>query len=236
MTLYAVGVGPGDPELLTLKGQRLIASADVIFAPTGSTDEHSLALEIASPYIDRERQEIVLIRFPITPSVPVLKETWEEHARTVAARLAGGGSGVCLVEGDPSLYGSFNHLRAALREHHPELPVEVVPGVSSLMAAAAAADMPLSVRDERVAVLSAIRSAGELADVLSRFESVVLLKVSTGIDAILDGLESAGRVHEATWIRRAGMPEQEIEQDVRRLRGTRPDYFSMIVVRKDERT
>src|SRR5687767_8374897 len=124
MTLYAVGVGPGDPELLTIKGRRLLAAADVIFAPTGSTEEHSLALEIASPYIDRERQEIVLLRFPITPSVPVLKNVWKQHAGTIAGRLAGGGSGVCLVEGDPSLYGSFNHLRAALREHYPELSIE----------------------------------------------------------------------------------------------------------------
>lgn len=236
MTLYAVGVGPGDPELLTVKGQRLIASADVIFAPSGRAGESSLALDIASPYIDRERQDVVLLRFPITLSVPLLEETWQAHAGTVAGRLEGGESGVLLVEGDPSLYGSFNHLRAALREHHPGLPIEVVPGVSSVMAAAAAADIPLAVRGERVAVLPVVHSAGELSDVLTTFETVVLLKVSAGINIVLDGLESAGRAHEAMWIRRAGMPEQEIERDVRRLRGTRPDYFSMIVVRKDGRT
>lgn len=234
MKLFAVGVGPGDPELLTLKGRRLIAEADVIFAPTGRSDESSLALDIASPFIDRDRQEVVLLRFPITSAGRVLDDTWLAHADEVACRLSGGKTGVLLVEGDPSFYGSFNHLRRALHERHPGVEVEAVPGVPSPMAAAAAAGITLATRADRIAMLPS--TDAHLAETLEDFETVVVLKASADIDSVLDTLEATGRTGDAMWVKRATMPDQQIEQDVRKLRGTRPDYFSMVIVRNDGRT
>jgi precorrin-2/cobalt-factor-2 C20-methyltransferase len=234
MILHCVGVGPGDRELLTLKARRLVVAADIIFAPTGRANEGSLALSIVEEHIDRMRQQVVLLPFPLTRDARALDAVWRQHANLVAERLAGGRAGVFLVEGDPSLYGSFNHLRRALRRWHPDIQVEVVPGVPSIMAAAAVAGMPLAGRDERIAVLPSARDAGDLAAVLLAFDTVVLMKVSTDIDAIVDALETSGRIQDAVWIRRAGCADQAIERDVRRLRGTRPDYFSLMIVRKHE--
>jgi precorrin-2/cobalt-factor-2 C20-methyltransferase len=136
------------------------------------------------------------------------------------------------VEGDPLFYGSFIHLRRALTNRHPEVEVSVVPGVPSMMAAAAAAGIPLAERRDRVAVLPGPVDRCELVAALAAFETVVLLKVSAGIEVVLDALEQAGRMGDAVWVRRAGRPEEHVERDVRRLRGSRPDYFSLMIVRK----
>lgn len=236
MKLYAVGVGPGDPELITLKAARLIASADVIFAPTGRGG-HSLAQEIAAAHIS-EHQKLVLMSFPISRDNETLESVWPAHADVIAATLAAsaGHTGVLLVEGDPSLYGSFNHLRPVLRERYPDIAVEVVPGVSSVMAAAAIADVPLAVRDEWVAILPSVSDRDLLMQLFERFATVVLLKASEHVDTVLEALEGTGRLDDAVWVRRVGWPEQQVKTDVRQLRGTRPDYFSLIIVRKHENT
>jgi precorrin-2/cobalt-factor-2 C20-methyltransferase len=155
---------------------------------------------------------------------------WQEHAATVAKKLRGDRTGVFLVEGDPSLYGSFNHLHAALARQHADVAVEVIPGIPSPVAAAAAAGIPLATRAERIAIVPA--ASPDTPEVLTSFETVVVLKPSTGIDGLLDALDATGRTADAVWIRHAGMADEEIERDVRRLRGTRPDYFSLIIVRK----
>lgn len=232
MKLYGIGLGPGDPELLTLKGKRLLESAAVVFVPTGRADGGSYALEIAEVYLDRAHQQVVSLAFPPVYDDAVLDDAWGTHADTVAAHLAGGQTGVFLLEGDPLFYGTFIHLRRALSRRHPTVEVLTVPGVPSMMAAAAVVDTPLAVRTERIAVLPASGNSADLTAVLATFDTVVLLKVSAGIDAIVDALEQTGRVDDAVWVRRVGRPEQAVERDLRRLRGTRPDYFSLIIVRK----
>jgi precorrin-2/cobalt-factor-2 C20-methyltransferase len=233
--LYGVGVGPGDPELLTLKGKRLIEAADVVFAPSGRGD-HGLSLDIVRAHVDAARQEVVPLPFPIVRDPDTLDGVWSANADTVAARLAGRSTGVFLVEGDPSLYGSFNHLRRALAARHRQECCETVPGVPSIAAAAAVAGVPLAARDERVAVLPASAGRDVLRDALSTFETVVLMKVAMEIDTVLDALAETGRTADALWVQRAGMTGQRIERDVRALRGAKPDYFSLMMVRKHGNT
>lgn len=234
MKLYGIGLGPGDPELLTLKGKRLLESADVVFLPVGRADGGSYALEIAKMYLDYVRQQVVPLAFPPVYDEAVLGDAWAAHADAVAMHLAGGRTGVFLLEGDPLFYGTFIHLRWALRRQHPTVEVVTVPGVSSMAAAAAVADVALVARRERLAVLPASGSREDLTAVLAAFDTVVLLKISAGVDVILDALEQTDRTDDAVWVQRAGRPEQAVEHDVRRLRGTSPDYFSLIIVHKGD--
>ena len=228
-SLVGVGLGPGDPELITLKGLRAIEAADVVFVPTRRDEEPSYALTIAGDLIDPQRQAIVTLPFPVAPG----RDGWRERCRPILAELAGGRRGVFLTEGDPSLYSAFGHIRATLRRLEPELAVDVIPGVSSVTAAAAAAGLSLADYGERVAILPASYALDRLESVLAAFECVVLLKVGSVLHETLDLLERIGLLESAIYVRRCGRPEQQVVHDLRRLQADPPrDYFALIVVRK----
>lgn len=228
--LYGVGVGPGDPELVTVKAARLIRESALVFVPVGERGGPSLAAGIAAPYLDPARQEVVALTYPFVRDRTRREAAWAANAATIAAHLGEDGQGVFLTEGDPLLYSTFVSTWATLARHHPWVRVEVVPGVTSVTAAAAVAGTALALGDERLAVVPAVADVPALVETLRRFDTVVLLKVSAALETVLDALEASGRTAEAMWVRRAGQAGQEVERDVRRLRGRRPDYFSLIIV------
>jgi precorrin-2/cobalt-factor-2 C20-methyltransferase len=230
--LYGIGVGPGDPELLTVKAARLIRAAPVVFVPVREAGATSLARTIAGPYLAEDKQDVIELEYPILRDATRLQAAWAANAGAIVARLATAACGVFLTQGDPLLYSTFIHTLLALRERQPALRVEVVPGVASFTAAAAVAGLPLAIGDERIAIVPVVRDHAALVETLCRFETVVFLKVSTAFDTLLDALDASGRLDEALWVRRAGWPEQQIERDLRRLRGQRPDYFSLVIVRR----
>ncbi len=228
-TLIGVGVGPGDPELITLKGAEAIRSADVIFAPTRRAGQTGDALRIAEWLVDAARQQVVCIPFPDEAN----DDGWRQACDAIAAALDGGQRGVFLVEGDPSLYSSFGHVAKALAGLAPWLRVEVVAGVSSLSAAAAAAGMGLADGGERVAILPANHSLDALEETLRAFESVVLIKVGPVLREVIEQLDRLGLVDKAIYVRRCGRPDQQVVHDLRSLASKPPrDYFALIIVRR----
>jgi precorrin-2/cobalt-factor-2 C20-methyltransferase len=229
--LYGVGVGPGDPELLTVKAARLMRASPLVFVPVSDRGGPSLAATIAAPYLDPARQAIVQLPYSFVRDPARQEAAWEANAATIAERLGQSGQGVFLTEGDPLLYSTFVYTWAALARRHPWVRVEVVSGVTSVTAAAAVAGRALALGDERVAIVPAVPDMPGLVETLRRFDTVVLLKVSAAAEAVLDALEASGRTAEAVWVRRAGQAEQEIARDVRAvLAEGRPDYFSLIIV------
>ena len=207
--LYGVGVGPGDPELLTLKAVRILGRVPVVFHPAAGGEGEGVALGI--------------VRGVLGPK-----------ARIVASVLAAGGEGAFVTEGDPLLYSTFQHLLAALPEEAPEVRIEVVPGVSAMTAAAAAARFPLVRGAERLAVLPASRVLADdpsmLLRVLEEYDAVVLLKVARVFDRVLPVLQQARC--EAVLVERCGMPGERIVDDPASLAGERLDYFSLLLVRR----
>jgi precorrin-2/cobalt-factor-2 C20-methyltransferase len=153
--LYAVGVGPGDPELLTRKAERILRSVPVIYSPTGAADAASYALSIIEPFLDRTRQEVLTRLFPMTKDESELVPLWEETAAEVAQRVREGQDVAFITIGDPLLYSTFLYLYRIFRDKYPEIDVEIVPGITSVGAAAAAAGVSLGLSADRLAILPA---------------------------------------------------------------------------------
>jgi precorrin-2/cobalt-factor-2 C20-methyltransferase len=228
--LYGIGVGPGDPELLTVKGARLIRDADVVFVPAARIGQRSLARSIAEPYI-RNDQRVVELEYPTDGRPPgELQRTWDANADVIAEELRRRSMGVFLTEGDPMLYSTFIHTMNALRLRHPSVLLEVVPGVSSVSASAAAAGVPLAIGQQRVTVLPADAPEAILRSTLTGTDTTVLIKLSAAGARLIDLLDELNLTEHAVWVRRCGQPDQEIVREVRTLRGRSLDYFSLMIV------
>jgi precorrin-2/cobalt-factor-2 C20-methyltransferase len=227
--LVGVGVGPGDPELLTLKAVRAIQAADVVFAPTRRGTERGLAIQIVKEIIDTARQSLVPMAFPTAAR----GGCWSSVADRIVEQLGDHGQGVFLTLGDPFLYGSFGNLTSALRARAPDLEIETVPGVSSVMAAAAAAGAPLVDGNQNLAIVPATGDIGFIERTLLSFDCTVLLKVGPVLRPILRLLERIELLDHAVYVRRCGQPEQQIVTDVRaKALLLSEDYFALLIVHR----
>jgi precorrin-2/cobalt-factor-2 C20-methyltransferase len=229
--IYAVGVGPGDPELLTRKAERIIRQAPVICTPTGQADAASYALSIVDDLIDRSRQEVIVQLFPMMKKGAELDAAWEAAADEVIARIDRGDDVAFITIGDPCLYSTFLYIFRIIREKRPDIDIEIIPGISSINASAAAAGIPLGIAAERIAILPATYENDDLRTTLSEFDTIVLMKVSRVFDRIYPLLRELGLDKTSVFVRRVGSPEQEVIFNLSSLVGRDLDYLSMLIVR-----
>ncbi|UFS71794.1 precorrin-2 C(20)-methyltransferase [Geomonas sp. RF6] len=232
--IFAVGVGPGDPELVTRKAERVIREADVICAPTGAAEASSYALSIVEEFIDRERQEVLVQVFPMKKNQEGLDPFWEEAADQVAARVRQGKKVAFITIGDPFLYSTYLYIHRIILAKYPEMQIDVVPGISSINAASTAAGFPLAMAAERIAVLPATYEDEELKRTLQQFDTVVLMKVNRVFDRVYAVLKELGREKCGVFVRRVGSSDEEIIFDLESLVGKKLDYLSMLIVKKQE--
>ncbi|MBA2396191.1 MAG: precorrin-2 C(20)-methyltransferase [Ktedonobacteraceae bacterium] len=234
-TLYGVGVGPGAPDLLTLRAEQILRACPVICLPT-STQGQSYAGGIIEHLLDRTWQEVVQVQFPMQRDPALAQSAREQAATKILGYLQADLDVAFATEGDPLLYSTFGYLLEAVRREAPAIRIEVIPGISSITAAAAAASLSLAAWDERVAILPAAYVMGQagssdLRQMLRLFNTVVLLKVNTVFDAVLDVLEASDLAQHAVFVRRCSTDHEEIEYDLARLRKQKLDYFSLVIVR-----
>jgi precorrin-2/cobalt-factor-2 C20-methyltransferase len=231
--LYAVGVGPGDPELLTLKAVRILRAVDVVVAPTGQVEAASYALGIVVEHLDYSRQLVLERVFPMTRDERELQPHWEAIANEVVDHVRAGRTVAFVTIGDPLLYSTFLYLLRILRERYPEIAIEIVPGITSAGAAAAAAGLPLGMAAERLAILPATYEAGLLCQTLREFDCVVLMKVSRVFDQVYALLVELGLEQHGVFIRRVGSSDEDVVTDLASLVGKKLDYLSLLIVRKN---
>lgn len=223
--LYGVGLGPGDPDLITRKAVRLIEAARVIAYPALAGSD-SLARAIAADLIAADAREIVM-DVPMSRARAPAQAAYDAGAAEIAGVLETGEDVVCLCEGDPFFYGSFMYLHARLADR---FRVEVVPGVSSLTACAARAGLPLAARNERVTVLPGPLPEDELARRIQGAESVAILKVGRHLAKLRAVISRLGLLERAVYVERATMAEERVCP-----LAEAPDdapYFSMILLTK----
>ncbi len=221
-----VGVGPGDPELLTLKGLRLICKADVIAFPA-PLEGPSFARSIVAPHLDDSRVELP-IRMPMQESRFPAAAVYDRAAREITGHLEAGRGVAVLCQGDPFLYGSFLYLFARLAA---DWPVEVVPGVSSLTACAAAAGSALAARNDVLSVLPAPLGDAELEARLSACDAAALVKVGRHFPRVRRLLMRLGLEDRARLVIRAGLADERV-QPLDSVDPAAVPYFSTILLHK----
>ncbi|WP_296424810.1 precorrin-2 C(20)-methyltransferase [Yoonia sp.] len=224
-TLYGVGLGPGAPDLMTLRAARLIEGAAVVAYPTLAGGA-SFARAIAADLIARDAQEIVM-DVPMSVERAPAQAAYDQGAAAIAAALDAGKDVVCLCEGDPFFYGSFMYLFARLSARYR---IEVVPGVTSVTACAARAGMPLAARNEQLTVLPGPLPEDALRARIDGAESVVIMKVGRHLTKIRGVIDALGLTDRAVYVERATLPE-EVVLPLVDAPETAP-YFSMILLTK----
>ena len=249
-TLYVIGIGPGDPELLTLKGARIIKETGVLCVPKGREEGSSLALSIVEKAVSLEGKEILEAHFPMMKTrkglesekhlnadvgarraVPLLDAKWNETVEAILSHLNKGKDVAFLTLGDPVIYSTFFYLYDKLLELCPGLNIEIIPGVSSINASAARANISLGLGNEKIAVLPA-NYLDDLKGTLEVFDTVVLMKVNKVLNEIKGLLSEMGLLENAVCISRAGMDDEQIFSDISDIDQKKLNYFSMVIVRK----
>lgn len=224
-TLYGVGLGPGDPELITRKAARLIEAATTIAYPTlagADSFARAIAAELIQPDIREIRMDV-----PMSTERQPAQSAYDQGAAEIKAILKTGEDVICLCEGDPFFYGSFMYLHARLAE---KFRVEIIPGVTSVTACAARAAMPLAARNERLTVLPGPLPEAELRARIEGAESVVIMKVGRHLAKIRRVIEDLELTDQAKYVERATLP-QEVVLPLSQAPEKAP-YFSMILLTK----
>ncbi|AUX28416.1 MULTISPECIES: precorrin-2 C(20)-methyltransferase [Sorangium] len=235
--LYGVGVGPGAPDLLTLRAVRVLEGADVLALPRSSDFGASMAYRILEPVVGKQRdKERLLLTFPMSKDPDRVRPYVDAAVDKIGDRLSRGLSVAFATEGDPSLFSTFVYVRREALRRFPGLEVEVVPGVTSVTAVPAVSGLALADGQERIAILPATYGVDDLTDVLRRFDTVVLMKIGSEMPKVTEALTRAGLLDRAVFVSKATMPEQRIVRDLRAAQGERGDCFAMVVVTRGERS
>lgn len=230
-TLYGIGIGPGDPDLITVKGLRLLQSAPVVAYPAPETGD-SLARSIVSTHIDaRVEQPIeIVMRMSTVPSAFPSEAVYERAEHDIGEHLAAGRDVAVLCEGDPFFYGSFMYVYARLCER---FKCVVVPGVSSMMACAATLGAPLASRNDRLSVIPATLDEQALAAAIEPVDAVALIKVGRHLPKLKRVLRDLDLMDRARYVEHATMASERIRM-LDDVPDTGAPYFSMVLVHKRE--
>ncbi len=221
---YGVGVGPGDPELLTLKAARILREADLVFYPLSSPGE-SIAAEIVTAGTGRT-EGLEGLDFPMTRDRATLTEAWAKAAERILAEVEKGRVVAFVSLGDPLFFSTCAHLWRELRLHAPDLEGEMVPGITSLSAAAAVAGFPWGDGDRATVIFPGLGEAGAVEAALNRGDTVAVLKLKGEFNPDFFG----GKSRRAMVASRLGLPDGGIWRDLESLRGRRLEYLSLLLV------
>ena len=233
-TLYGIGVGPGDPEWMTVKGARILGACRHVCVPKSRQATDSVALDIARQYLHPEAV-VHELAFPMSTDAAVLDESWRRAAEQVHAILAGGDDCCFLTLGDALLYSTYIYLLRALRGLCPEANVVTVPGITAMSAAAALASFPIGEGKQLVTIVPGSDDFAQFTAALDRGGTVVLMKIGARLERVLDVLESHGLLGRAVFVSHAGMARQRVEVDLERLRGLpeQVGYLSLMIVQAE---
>ncbi|MBI5749633.1 MAG: precorrin-2 C(20)-methyltransferase [Nitrospinae bacterium] len=247
---YGVGVGPGDPELITLKALKVIKNADIIFTPKAKMKEDSLAREIVEKALNeklvprikygagsawcKQGKEIVEIEFPMTKNVEELKERYLNSARIILQKVNEGKDVAYLTIGDPLLYSTYIYLISALKELSPELKIETIPGIPAYSAVAARFDYSLAEKDERICICPVPSDMEDLREIITKNDTIVIMKAAKRLPIVINLLGEMNLLRYSIFGSHVGMEGEKLINGANEpfTVSEKEGYLSTIIVRK----
>lgn len=230
-TLYGVGVGPGDPELVTIKAFRKLKECPVIAYPKKMRGSKSYAQKIIGLYVDPQQKIMLGLVFPMTKDEDTLQQEWAKSVEQIYAYLQEGKDVAFVTEGDPMLFSTYIHLMKLMKAQHPDVPMQSVAGISSFNGTANRLHIPLADGDDHVAMIPATTNKEEMRKVLETHDGIVFIKIAKVLDQMLDLLEEMNLLKNTHVVTKV-TSDEEIIWDVENLRGTELNYLSCMIVRK----
>jgi precorrin-2/cobalt-factor-2 C20-methyltransferase len=191
--LIGIGVGPGDPELLTVKAVKAIHNADVIMCPASNENRPSIALSVVSSLIDKSKnQEIIRLIFPMTKDKEVLEATWKKNAKIMAEKVLSGKNVVYLTVGDPYLYSTWMYMHKEIETNHPTMKISAIPGIVSIFTFASKVGVSIAEGADKVSIIPSCYDLSTVKEIAKNSETMIFLKDGRYFDQVIDLLKDAG--------------------------------------------
>ena len=229
-----MGVGPGDPDLLTVAAVRAIEAAETIAYPVAREGAEGMAAAVAGTWIASGQRRLPLV-FPMVAAAEPRRQAWHVAADGLAAEVADGRSVVLLCEGDVSLFASSSYVLLALRDRHPAVPVRLIPGISAVAAAAAAGAWPMALQQEGLLIRPTPEEPRELEDLLAQAAAagwvLALLKLGGRWPWVRPLLAERGLLADALFAQRVGWPDQRL-CPAAEVPAAEVPYFSLLLIRQ----
>lgn len=232
-TLYGIGVGPGDPDLLTLKAVKVLQEVSHVFAASSSGKDYSLARMIVEDHLP-PGVPIDHLAFPMTYNAERLEDAWRANCEQIVDILRQGRNVAFLTLGDPLTFSTFIYIMRKIRRRLSGVHITVVPGITSFQAAAACANEPLAEGEEAITILSGAKGGNRLRDAMGVAENVVLMKTYKRFPQILSQIREEGLEDHCCFVSRCGLEGEIVERDFQKLEDMeQPHYLSLMIIKKN---
>ncbi len=230
-TFYGIGVGPGDPDLLTLKASKILQRVDVVYAASSTKNDHSLAVRIAKAHIP-ERTVVYKLRFPMTTDREETRIAWKENSETIYKSLKKGLEVAFLTLGDPMTYSTFGYISKHIKRIDPDIVIDIVPGITSYQAAAARLNMPLVEGEESLLVVSGATGGDRLRQLSIKPENIVFMKAYRNVPDITSALHETNLSYHCKGISKCSQHDERIVHNMMEFETLDPDYWTLIIAKQ----
>ena len=229
---YGIGVGPGDPELLTLKAVKVLKSVDIVFAAASAKKTHSIAYTIAKEHIP-DTASLRILTFPMTNDLMEKEKNWENHARIIIKELEQNKKVAFITLGDPMTYSTYGYILKHIQKIAPHLPVVSISGITSYQAAAASLNLPLVEGDDSLLLTSGVNGGESLRKISEKPKNIVFLKAYRKVKDIVAAIDEAGSYATSVGVSSCGQKNEKITKNIKELYNTPPDYWTLILAKQE---